>query len=314
MIDQFITDVVEGLSKEQKTLPSKYFYDEKGDQLFVDIMNMPEYYLTNCEMEIFSDQASALAQLIGHETSFDLIELGAGDGTKTVHLLRALQQSHDFTYKPIDISPFAIEGLLQKLSVELPELKTEGVAGDYFSALAKFKEINRPISILFMGSNIGNLTDDKAKKFIGDLSQSMKPGDKLLIGVDLKKDPSIILPAYNDAQGITRDFNMNLLDRMNRELDADFNLEQFKHAPVYDEQIGEARSYLVSKSNQSVAIGKANKIFHFEEGERIHTETSRKYDAELIKELTCDHGLTILKQLTDSRGYFSDFILEKQNT
>jgi dimethylhistidine N-methyltransferase len=312
MNEQFANEVDSGLSSEPKTLPSKYFYDARGDDLFVQIMNMPEYYLTDCEMQVFSERTEELAALLKHPGAFDLVELGAGDGTKTIHLLRYLSEHTNVRYCPIDISQHAVDTLAEMLSKELPALNVYPVQGDYFKALDKLGVSEKPQSLLFLGSNLGNMIDLRAHKFIETLSNRMKSGDKLLLGLDLRKDPSIILPAYNDKAGITREFNLNLLRRINRELDGAFDIDTFDHEPVYDAVKGEARSYLVSKVKQQVYIGATDTSYVFDEGERIHTETSRKYDPDEMKNMAAEYNLEYVDMLQDERCYFADMVFQKK--
>ncbi len=308
MNTEFAKDVDLGLSAQQKSLSSKYFYDEIGDQIFVKIMNMPEYYLTNCEYEILSEQAKDIVRSIDVDNiEFELIELGAGDGTKTIELLSEMK-GLNFVYKPIDISSHAISNIEKRLESELAWLKVEGKQGEYFQVLKTLKNEKRKI-VLFLGSNIGNLLDEHSKKFINQLSAVLNKGDKLILGVDRKKSKSIVLPAYNDTQGFSRDFNLNLLNRINKELEADFDLSQFKHAPEYSEEKGIAYSYLESMCEQSVSIKKIGKVFHFKEGERIHTEISRKYDDDVIRDITAESNFRIEKIFSDKRNYFSDYLL-----
>lgn len=313
MNEAFKKDVDEGLSSSPKKLLSKYFYDEVGDKLFVKIMNMPEYYLTDAELEIFTEQAKDIIHAFDVEgQKLELIELGAGDGTKTIQLLKELQEKEQFTYLPIDISQHALDGLEKRLAKEVPDVNVETLQGDYFSILNDIKERTAKKVILFLGSNIGNMLDENAHRFIKQLSENMSTGDKLLIGVDLKKDADIILPAYNDAAGITRDFNLNLLTRINKELGGNFDIEKFDHAPLYNEAAGQAESYIVSTTDQDVSISATDSTYHFDKGERIHMEISRKYDKASISRLIEDTGLYIKNIFTDSRDYFSDFLLEKQ--
>ncbi len=315
MLDQFKKDVLEGLSKENKSLSSKYFYDKKGDELFQQIMAMPEYYLTRAEMEIFTTKAMEIVESFGIDklTKFELIELGAGDGTKTIRLLEELlKEKYDFEYIPIDISQNALDGLVQMLSEKLPTLSVTAMQGTYFNILSKLKERNEPKIILFLGSNLGNLLDEEASKFLYELGASMHTGDKILLGLDSIKQKEIVLPAYNDAAGITREFNLNLLDRINRELDGNFNREQFEHLPYYEEKEGIAKSYIESLVEQSVEIKSLNKIFHFEKGEKIHTEISRKYSEEILAKILIPTDFEILQIHTDSKQLFSDYLIEKK--
>lgn len=311
----FKSDVDKGLTSTMKYLPSKYFYDEKGDALFVKIMNMPEYYLTRAEHEIFKVQTSDIIESFGFDKNqyFELIELGAGDGTKTIELLKHLsQEDFQFEYIPIDISLNALTILEDSLTKELPGLKVTKELGTYFNVLKTLKNSHHPKVVLFLGSNIGNMSDDQAKDFVTKLSNFLNDGDKVLLGVDLIKPTEIVLPAYNDCQGITRDFNLNLLERINRELGGNFDINNFYHQPEYDENSGFAKSFLVSEINQTVSIEVLDKDFHFKEGERIFTEVSRKYNDAILKEILSESELKIKNQFTDSSNYFADYILEKR--
>lgn len=311
MLEKFKKEVVEGLSKfAEKALPSKYFYDKKGDELFVQIMGLPEYYLTRAEMEIFRDKTKDIlsALQLNKNQKYSIIELGAGDGTKTIHLLKAmLEKEYYFEYLPVDISHNALNGLEVFLKKELPSLVVKPNHSDYFKALENLKQDHTVKIILFLGSNIGNLTDEQATEFIYQLGANIRKGDKIVLGVDLKKTTEIVLPAYNDSQGITAAFNLNLLDRINNELGADFNRHNFIHAPIYDEEVGIAKSYIKSLKKQIVKLG--DHQFHFEENELIHTEVSRKYDDEVIKQILSKTDITWEYKIMDSQSLFADYIL-----
>lgn len=313
MIEKFKADIQKGLSGNPKTLPSKYFYDAIGDKLFVDIMNMPEYYLTRSEFEIFYKQHGDLINSFDKDpnTPFELIELGAGDGTKTIELLKGLlDRNYNFNYSPIDISKNALEGLKAKLDNKLPELNVTTKQGDYFGILSSL-DSSIPKVVLCLGSNLGNMNDQTAHIFMKKLADVLLPGDILLLGLDLIKSKEIVLPAYNDAAGITRKFNLNLLTRINRELGANFKLNCFEHVPEYDEKEGIATSSLMSTESQSVHISSLNQDFSFEEGEKIQTEISRKYNEDILNHIIRDTGLRIKGKFTDSNAYFADFILIK---
>ena len=236
-MDTFKKEVEKGLNENPKTLPSKYFYDKIGDALFVEIMNMPEYYLTRCELDIFQNKTEEIINAFGvqKDVYFELIELGAGDGTKTKELLKSLDnQSYSFDYFPIDISSNALDLLEKDLNKELPNVSVKTKQGDYFKVLASLKESEKPKIILFLGSNLGNMTDDLAAEFIYNLGANLRAGDKLLLGVDLIKAKEIVLPAYNDSKGITAKFNLNLLERINNELGGNFDLNYFDILSVND--------------------------------------------------------------------------------
>jgi L-histidine N-alpha-methyltransferase len=277
MMKQFAKDVEVGLSSSEKYLPSRYFYDAVGDELFVKIMNMPEYYLTNAELEIFQNQTAQLLNAFGmNGEHFEVVELGAGDGAKVIKMLKQLN-GRNFTYAPIDISKNAINKLHSRLMKAVPGLDFDGKQGEYFEVLDELGEVGKKV-ILFLGSNIGNLTDTRAHEFMLKISASMNPHDKLLIGFDLKKDPEIIEKAYSDPHGYTREFNLNLLSRINRDLGGQFEVSNFAHKPVYNASNGEALSFLESRKDQRVWIEAIGKTFTFRAGELIHTEISRKYD------------------------------------
>lgn len=308
--DSFAREVGEGLDASSKYLSSKFFYDEQGDAIFQQIMAMPEYYLTRCEFEILSEQGPQIVDAIGHADFFQLIELGAGDGTKTIELLKELE-GRNFQYIPVDISQNAIDLLCSKLESELPWLSVKSMCGEYFEVVRRL-DANVPKVILFLGSNIGNLTDQRASIFMHSLSKSMNTGDSILLGVDRKKSVDVVLPAYDDAQGFTRDFNLNLLRRINRELGGDFDVESFEHRPEYDESTGVASSYLRSIKKQKVHISSLGRSFEFGAGERIHMETSRKYDFETLESILVGSGLQIGQIFTDNKQYFMDLLIHKK--
>lgn len=314
MQNTFKKEVQQGLDSSPKTLPSKYFYDKKGDALFVDIMNSPEYYLTRSEFDIFKNKTQELIRSLDlkKDSYFELIELGAGDGLKTKELLKVLvHQNYKFDYFPIDISSNALALLKEDLKSEIPELSVKTQQGDYFEVLDSLKTSKNPKVILFLGSNIGNMVDELASKFIYNLGSSLRFGDKLLLGVDLIKSKEIVGPAYNDSRGITAQFNLNLLDRINKELDGDFNISQFKHQPEYDKKEGIAKSFISSKVHQSVEIKAIGKTYHFAEGEKIHTEISRKYNDALIKKIIASTDFRLETKIMDSKAYFADYILSR---
>lgn len=314
MIESFKKDIEKGLNSSPKTLPSKYFYDEIGDDLFVKIMHSDEYYLTRAELDIFTNQTlNIISDLqLDKETYFELIELGAGDGLKTKQLLKKLvDEGYKFDYLPVDISQNALDNLETSVNKELPKVSIKTQQGDYFEVLESLKSSKAPKVVLFLGSNIGNMRDEVAAQFIYNLGSNLNANDKLLLGVDLIKSADIVKPAYNDSKGYTRDFNMNLLFRINKELGGDFNLEQFKHEPEYEESEGIAKSFIVSQTEQDVFIESINKTFHFNEGEKIATEISRKYNDQIIHNLIEKTNFSVISKLTDSKDYFANYILNR---
>lgn len=310
-LSDFSLHVKEGLSAQQKYLSSRYMYNEKGDKLFQQIMSLPEYYLTRAEHDILAHQKNEIAEaFVGDGSPFLLIELGAGDGTKTRLLLKELlDKEADFTYMPVDISGSVLKELKSNLQNELPHLDVQTINQEYFAALKFLNEhkAQRKV-VLFLGSNIGNLSNSEARSFMNKAQDCCENGDLWFLGIDLKKDPDIIRKAYNDAQGVTADFNLNLLHRMNDELEADFNLTHWKHYESYDPLSGEARSYLVSKVNQKVRLKEIDLEVNFEQGEPIHTEISKKYHLSEIETLAKDTGYTVVKNFIDNNGYFVDTI------
>lgn len=314
MIEQFKKDVNHGLSAEPKTLPSKYFYDKKGDELFVKIMHLPEYYLTRSELDIFTTQTQDIidALQLNPNIFFELIELGAGDGLKTKKLLEALdEQQYKFDFLPIDISHNALDSLEKSIRKDLPNVSIQNKHGDYFQVLESLKNTHHPKVVLFLGSNMGNMTDATARDFIYELGKNLSANDKLFLGVDLIKPESIVLPAYNDSKGITSEFNLNLLHRINQELGANFKINLFSHLPEYSENEGIAKSFLVSNTKQIVHIKKLKKTFQFEKGEKIATEISRKYNDEIINKIIQSTDFLITEKLTDSKKYFSNYVLNR---
>jgi len=307
--ETFLLDVIEGLQSSPKRLHSKYFYDKAGDQLFQQIMNMPEYYLTDCELDIFKNKTELLAKSILIDNKpFDLIELGAGDAMKSIYLLEHLTKKNiDFTYMPIDISGHILEELSGKFSRDLPDLEIKTLEGDYFDMLDKAMSISkRRKVVLFLGGNIGNMDMEESYHFCRELRRKLNRGDILLVGFDLKKNPHTILNAYNDEAGITSSFNLNLLIRMNRELEADFDVLNFQHYQTYDPISGACKSYLVSLTEQNVHIG--NQIFRFEEYELIDMEISQKFSQEDISKLARDSKFHIIDEIHDSKNWFVDSI------
>lgn len=304
---EFLAEVLNGLLAPSKRLSSKYFYDAKGDALFQKIMKLDEYYLTNKELEIFESKKSEILQAMGRDQEFRIIELGAGDGSKTKILLKhLLDQEIDFTYSPVDISGNVLNILEDNLLTNLCGLKMESFQGDYFEALKGITRGSEKEIIFFLGSNIGNFVKGEAEVFLSQLRAFMRSGDLLFMGVDMKKDPSVILSAYNDTEGVTTEFNLNLLDRINRELGGNFNRDQFQHYPYYNPQNGECRSYLISKSNQVVTIGEHE--IHFRAWEAIFMEVSKKYDSVQLRELANGSGFIPLASFLDEEKCFSNVL------
>lgn len=306
----FYDDVVCGLSSSPKFLSSMYFYDAIGDKLFQDLMACEEYYPTNCEMEIFSEKTAEICDaLMGDGDAFDLIELGAGDATKSTYLLKhLLEKGADFSYLPIDISSNVISYLNITLPVTLPGLQITGLNGEYFDMLTKASAISdKRKVVMFLGSNVGNMPVDVATQFCADVRNHLSPGDMILIGVDLKKNPATVLAAYNDKEGITKRFNLNLLERINRELGGNFDVSQFEHYPTYDPETGACKSYLISLQDQTVNIDGANSI-HFAKDEYIFMEISQKFTVGQVDDMARKASFKPNAHFFDSKHWFTDAI------
>lgn len=311
--NQFAEDVHDGLSSSFKNLPSKYFYDDEGSRLFQKIMDLPEYYLTNCEFDILKSQSINIYQALKFNSHFNVVELGAGDGTKTIELLKALTAAKaDFTFVPVDISSEAISILDKKVKAVLPTVDIKSKVGDYYEVLEEIRTDKSPSLVLFLGSNIGNYAHSEAIELLKLIQEELRANDKLLIGFDLKKNPNIIAPAYNDANGITKAFNMNLLARINNELGGNFNLDKFDFYSYYNPETGAVKSYLTSLENQDVHLAGINKTYHFEKNELIYTELSKKYSINEIEDMASKTGFACSKHFMDSKNFFSDSLLCKK--
>lgn len=309
----FAKDLLKGLSQKEKYVSSKYLYDDNGSRIFQEIMKMPEYYLTASEYEILSLQTKQIIDALKFKQTFNIVELGAGDGFKTFKLLEYLtNQSIVFNYIPIDISQEAVDSLTQNLKAKLPTLSILPKVGDYFEILKEDNLINQnPSLLLFLGSNIGNYTKDESVELLSIFNSAMNKGDKLLIGMDLKKNPITIYNAYNDSSGITKRFNLNLLLRINKEFEGDFRLDNFDFYSYYDPSTGEVKSYIVSLKKQTVYLKKLDQRFNFDYDELIWTELSKKYSLEDIDDLAKLSGFTIDHHFLDCKHYFTDSLWEK---
>jgi L-histidine Nalpha-methyltransferase len=306
---QFFFDVIRGLTQQPKQLPSKYFYDKKGDSLFQAIMASPDYYLTNCEMEIFACQSDSIADyILGDGSDFELIELGPGNCAKSIHLLKALAAADvSYNYVPIDISENVIRQLECYFPLKIPGLDFNGLIGDYFNMLEAHCSGNKKRKVVMcLGANIGNMTIAEGSRFCSTLRGYLRPGDKCIIGFDLIKHPAMIRRAYDDSAGLTREFNLNLLHRINRELHANFMVDQFEHYCSYDPMTEAAKSYLVCLKDMSVRLPGAE--ISFDKDECIWTEISQKYSAKQIRHMAIENGFVHTTEFLDSKSWFMDAI------
>lgn len=311
--NEFAEDIIKGLSSEKKYLPSKYFYDERGNELFRQIMQLDEYYLTRTEYHILESHKEDILKIIRRKGErINIIELGAGDGKKSKILLKHFTENGlNIKYQPVDISPNALQLLYNQIKPELPDLHIEPVEGDYFDTLEKLSfEDNTPRLVLFLGSTIGNFTEEGAFHFIRNLKSSLKKGDQVMIGFDLIKEPDVILKAYNDRYGITRQFNFNLLRRINQELGGNFDMDKFIHYPIYDPSEKAAKSYLISRENHTVHIRETGHTFQFKKYEPLFMEVSQKYTATMIEKLCVRNNFEIVENYYDAKKYFIDSIWE----
>ena len=310
----FKKEIERGFSLVPKNISSRYFYDDAGSRLFQLIMQSPDYYLTDCEQEIFSKQAQNIVQSMkGDYQQLRLIDLGAGDGVKTMLLLAEfIKQGVEVVYTPVDISEEAIQEAEKNIKNEFPNNRVEPYVGEYFEALQRIDKryTKLPKVILFLGSNIGNFTYNKALDFLMQLNNLCTKKDKLFIGFDLKKNPKVIRRAYNDKQGITKKFNLNLLKRINRELGADFDINQFDHYNTYNPITGTAKSYIISLKEQVVNISELNKTFSFDAYEAIDVEQSQKYDINSIESLAQKAKFTVLEHFFDKKRYYTNSLWE----
>ncbi len=307
----FATDVLEGLSASEKSLPTHYLYDERGSHLFEKISTLPEYYPTACEMEILRRRKEDISRIASH-SPFRLVELGVGDAKKTKVLLQEfIQHGLHFTYIPVDICQEMVEQLVMSLKQEYggSPMDVLGLVADYSAALEWLGQENSiPTIVLFLGSSIGNFTPDQTKRFLLQMWNGLCDRDCVFIGFDLKKDIHILEKAYRDSSGVTREFNLNLLDRINRELEGDFNRDSFMHHSFYNPAHSRMESWLVSTKAQTVIIGKLQRSFQFRAWEGIHIENSYKYDFHDIQQIGQEVGFDLDEALIDSKGYFAEVI------
>jgi L-histidine N-alpha-methyltransferase len=304
----FYKDIIAGLSLPQKKVSSKYFYDDAGDKIFQEIMHMEEYYLPNCELEILNNQTEKIVKSFGFD-SFDIVGLGAGDGSKTKHFLKRITDlNKKVVYYPLDISADVLETNRENITSHIPTIEIYPIAGDYFETLDRLMHDN-PKIILFLGSTIGNYDVESAELFMKKIYDMMDERDILMVSFDLKKNPHKILAAYNDEKRITKRFNLNLLKRINRELDGNFDLEKFDHYAYYDPISGTTYSYIFSKINQKVTIG--NQDINFKANEMIHTEISQKYNLETIEHFKENIGFSSVEHFLDEGKNYAISLFKK---
>jgi len=301
----FLDDVLRGLGLPQKAIPPKYFYDERGSQLFERICELPEYYPTRTEMAIMERHIGEMVTLLGRDTQ--LVEFGSGASVKTRLLVDRLEPS---LYVPIDISETALRDACKALALMFPWLNISAVMADFTRSIKLPEFVGIPVHrkvVYFPGSTIGNFTPDEALEFLKGVREIVGPGGMLLIGVDLKKEKRVLDAAYDDARGVTAEFNLNLLHRINRELGGDFQVKRFRHKAFYDEQKGWIEMHLESLYSQFAHVG--GQRFDFRVGETIHTEISCKYTVEEFQRLAARARFQAEKVWTDPANLFAVHLL-----
>jgi dimethylhistidine N-methyltransferase len=307
----FADEVSFSLNKNTKFINPKYFYDKKGSELFEKICSLPEYYLTRTEIDILKNLHSTLSEYL--DDSFRLVELGSGSSVKTRLILDVLDEiQNKIEYFPIDISEILTESS-EQLQRDYDDLHITGIIDTYEGGLEFIEKFDdKKNLIIFLGSSYGNFTTDEGKIFLQKINSIMKKEDLFLIGLDLVKNKKILENAYDDSQGITAKFNLNVLSRINDELDADFILNNFKHVAKYNEKDQRIEMYLQSLVNQSVIISKANLSFILKQGELIHTEHSHKYTIPQIQELMKITGFEIKQNWLDVNQHYSLILASKK--
>jgi dimethylhistidine N-methyltransferase len=293
----------EGLSANPKRLPSWLFYDEAGSALFEQITDLPEYYLTRTERTIFESYAGEILQAAG--TSLTLIELGAGTASKTCILIEELlQRQARSLFYPIDVSPSALQEAVTQLGRRFPRLRVNPIVADYTGGVEALSRISGRKLVLYIGSSIGNFELDESVRMLRRIRRSLRSGDALLLGADFAKSPKILLPAYDDAQGVTAAFNKNILARLNRELDADFDLDAFHHVALWNKRCSRMEIYLESESAQRVFLPVIDLDIEFAAGERMHTENSYKYTMGMIEAILRESGFMLESTWQDRQNWF----------
>lgn len=310
----FADDVVAGLSSQPKQISSKYLYDDVGSALFDAIMQIPEYYLTRCETEILSEWGWQIVRVL--DAPLDFLELGSGNARKTRLLIsEALRVQGRMRYSPIDISTEALRTSSLALVDEYPGIAIRAYAGDYFDVLAQRdlrRSFDRKVLAMLMGSNIGNYSPGEARRLLAMIADALRPGDGLLLGTDLKKDRKTLELAYDDPAGVTAAFDKNLLARINRELDADFDTRNFSHVVHYDEERGAIDSYLQAGNAAAVELRSRNVRVSFAPGERIHVESAYKFADEDVAALGAATGFALKTTWHDRAHRFSVHLLVRE--
>jgi len=300
----YAEEVYKGLTNSPKTLPCKLFYDSTGSALFEEITRLPEYYLTRTELQILRQHAADMARAAG--TGVTVVELGSGTAAKTCTLLQALSERQlRVPYYPVDISPAALKEACERVELQCPQVSVRAVIADLSQGFGFLSEIPGRKLVLYHGSSIGNFDPPAAVEMLSQIRSQLVQYDALLLGTDLVKGPQILLPAYDDAQGVTEQFNKNILRRLNGELGADFNLDWFRHIASWNAQQSRIEIYLESLRPQVVAIPSLSLCVRFGNGERIHTENSYKYTLGMVNGMLEPAGFELTHTWFDQQKLFA---------
>ncbi len=304
-------DVVRGLTQTPKTLPPRYFYDDRGSQLFEQICDLPEYYPTRTEAAILEQYASEVARMTG---ACELVELGSGSSRKTRLLLDAYQDlGYSLRYVPIDVSAGILQESAEKLLEDYPSLQVRGLVSTYEQALAQLQPTTLPARmIFFLGSTIGNLNPQECDRFLTQITTALEPGDYFLLGIDLQKPLEILEAAYNDSQGITAAFNLNMLNHLNWRFQGNFEPNLFKHWAFFNQENSQIEMHLQCQQDCTVSLKALDLTVNFSEGETIHTEISRKFNLEKMRQYLAKQGLQPLHTWTDKNDWFALLLCQLQ--
>jgi len=298
--EQMLRDVADGLSKSPKQLSPKYFYDERGSELFEEITQLPEYYLTRAERQLLEQRITAIIRSV---RPCSLVELGAGSATKTRIILDAMRTNGCAEcYVPVDVSRDFLEATAVQLRSDYPDVEILPVVSDITEPFL-LPPVASPTLVAFLGSTIGNFSRDQAVRMLTHIAREMSPGDKFLLGADLIKDPAVIDRAYNDSRGVTAAFNLNILERLNRELRADFPISEYQHRAFYSSDLHRVEMHLIAGRAHEVTIPEVG-VFSLQKGESIRTELSYKYDRAMLEDILTSSGLTLETWMPADDGAF----------
>jgi L-histidine Nalpha-methyltransferase len=302
-------DVVTGLTQKRKSLPAHYFYDSSGSLLFEQICELPEYYPTRTEASILQQYSTEIAEATG---ACELVELGSGSSTKTRFLLTAYQKAgFPLDYVPIDVSSSILEESAISLLEDYPSLQIRGLVGTYKNALENLPSSSSTRMAIFLGSSLGNFSPVECDRFFSEVTQVLRSGDYFLLGIDLQKSIDVLEAAYNDRQGITADFNLNILAHLNRRFEGDFQLDRFRHWAFYDRIEHQIEMHLVSQSTQNIRLNALDLEIHLAAGETIRTEISRKFDLRNMQVYLAKMNLNPVKTWTDNNNWFGLILCKK---